>query len=75
MRAPCRACPFRVGSPVGYDADAMEALESNIEDPNCHGAVGVDAIFSRPPTDKTRCTGYDLWAADAAGYQKPSLAK
>ncbi len=73
-RAACAECPFRVGSQVCYDADALEALEDGAE-PSCHMVVGMDSIFfAEPPTDKQRCTGHDRWIDGAEGFREPSGA-
>ena len=67
--AACKECPFRIGAPMSYDADAIEALNDGCE-PSCHMAVGVDAIFcAEPPAH--RCHGHDLWCAGAPGFQTP----
>ena len=73
-KAACAQCPFRVGSGVCYDADALEALADGAE-PSCHMVVGMNSIFhAEPPTDKQRCTGHDLWIDGAAGFREPSGA-
>jgi hypothetical protein len=66
----CANCPFRVGSPLGYDADAMEALDAGHE-PSCHEVVGLDAVMTGGPDE--RCLGYEAWCDGKRGFQKPAL--
>lgn len=73
MRQPCNFCPFRVGSGMAYDEDAMEALDNDFDAPCCHAVVGPDSIFATEATSKNRCVGYDKWAAGESGYQRPNL--
>ena len=68
----CKNCPFREGSPLGYDSDAMEALEDGIE-PSCHSLVGVDRIMREIPG--TRCEGYEAFCRGEPGYQSPNLVE
>lgn len=71
----CKSCPFREGSAMAYDADAMECLDDGNE-PACHSKVGVGAIFAHAPlspVDGTRCAGHDLWEAGTPGFAKPAL--
>jgi hypothetical protein len=57
---------------MGYDADAMEALESGMT-PSCHMIVGPDAIFHiEPPSAETVCIGHELWCADVRGFHLPT---
>lgn len=70
----CKDCPFRDGSPVCYDADALEALNDGMT-PSCHVVVGDDSIFRFDfPTDQQRCAGHDLWVEGRAGFVLPSRA-
>lgn len=69
-RAVCANCPFRADSKLGYDEDAMDALDSGHE-PCCHAVVGVDAIFVDAPNYKTRCVGFVKWRNRARGFRKP----
>lgn len=74
MTAACKSCPFRAGSAMAYDADAMEALDDG-DEPACHSKVGVGSIFAHAPlspAEGTRCAGHDLWAAGAPGFCKPA---
>ena len=67
---PCPECPFRVNSPLGYDDDAISALDDdNI--PSCHVLVGMDSIFHENLPDKNRCQGYELWMNGESGYAQP----
>lgn len=62
----CAECPFRVGSPLRYDADAMDALESGFV-PACHLESGMDAIFVGGDT----CRGYEAWERGESGFSEP----
>lgn len=73
MKAACRECPFRIGSALCYDADALEALDDGAE-PSCHMVVGMGSIFFAEPSEKQRCGGHDLWASETPGYREPSGA-
>lgn len=73
-RGVCANCPFRSDSKLGYDADAMEAL-NNGHEPSCHAVVGLDAIFVDAPTHQTRCLGFVKWLKRARGFKKPKLIK
>lgn len=69
----CASCPFRVGTSMRYDADAMECLHDGNE-PACHSKVGRDRIFVHSPMsapEGSRCAGYDLWIAGDPGHQQP----
>lgn len=72
----CASCPFRTGSPLAYDVDAIEALDAGYE-PACHSIVGKRAIFREAPytPPEKLCTGYLRWAAGRPGYSKPGIAK
>lgn len=72
MTTPCKNCPFKVGSPMGYDADAMETLDDGYE-PRCHSLVGADNIFSEDWPTTQRCVGHDLWESGATGFTRPFL--
>lgn len=74
MKTPCRHCPFRADSPLGYDADALEALKTG-QEPSCHVVVGMESIFNRVPDQITRCVGHDAWAAGVPGFVEPHLAQ
>lgn len=77
MRSACQNCPFRRGSPLGYDRDAMEALRDGNE-PSCHMVVGIYAIFSAPqmvPAEHAACVGYRAWCAGVRGFVKPRLVE
>jgi len=73
LTQPCSACPFRVGAAIGYDADAMEALQLGME-PCCHQIVGVDRIFHENNPTTNRCRGFDAWEAGVKGYAQPIKA-
>ncbi len=74
-REACPGCPFKEDAKLGYDADAMEALDADYE-PSCHAKVGVDNVFAEMlPSDETICIGYEMWLANKPGYAKPKLAE
>jgi hypothetical protein len=68
----CKACPFRVGARVVYDADALEALHDGCE-PSCHQRVGMDSIFHECAPTADRCHGYDAWMRDEPGFATPNV--
>lgn len=67
---PCKNCPFRAGSSLGYDADALEALDEGLE-PSCHSMVGLDSIFAKADPGANRCHGHDQWRSGADGFRIP----
>ena len=67
----CRNCPFRAGSTLGYDADAIEALDSGLT-PSCHVQVGTEQIFQ---DDEKACAGFQAWLEDRPGFRKPFLVE
>jgi hypothetical protein len=69
----CKACPFRVGARVVYDADALEALHDGCE-PSCHQRVGMENIFHEYAPTANRCHGYDAWMRDEPGFATPNVA-
>lgn len=71
MKSACKNCPFRSGSPMGYDGDAMEALEEGYE-PSCHGVVGADSIFALDWPIESLCAGFKAWENDEPGFCKPA---
>lgn len=71
MKTACKNCPFRAGSSMGYDADAMEALDDGYE-PSCHAIAGVDAIFAIDIPEESLCAGYAAWCNDESGFRKPA---
>lgn len=76
-RTPCSNCPFRQESSLGYDADAMEALERGYA-PYCHDVVGMDDIFrdgTLTPSDHTACIGFRRWQKRVRGFRKPGLVE
>lgn len=76
-RTACPNCPFRVGSPLKYDADAAECLD-NGETPACHSKVGLDAIFHHAPMDPPAgkvCLGYEAWVREEPGFARPRMLR
>lgn len=73
-RGVCANCPFRADSELGYDADAIEALNEG-HDPSCHAVVGLDAIFVDAPNHQTRCLGFVKWLNRTPGFRKPKFVK
>ena len=72
-RQPCGDCPFKCGSPNGYDADGLELLDEGRE-PGCHKIVGPSLQFDDPfPNDDTICIGYLNWLGEKENFQKPYL--
>ncbi len=74
-RAACASCPFRSDARLGYDADAMEALNAGGV-PGCHAKVGLDAVFNHlpfAPPDETVCKGFLAWEDGRCGYAQPAL--
>ena len=71
---PCSKCPFRIGSSIGYDLDAMEALEDGWE-PSCHKLVGKNSIFKERSPVANRCRGYDAMQQGEKGFGPPKLAR
>lgn len=71
-RPACRDCPFRVGSPLHYDADAMERLAAG-DVPGCHARVGHQHVFATlsPPAQDV-CVGYEEWLDDLPGRAYPT---
>ena len=73
MTTACANCPFRVNSPYGYDADALECLDEGYE-PSCHNHAGFDGIFHVDwPTGVQACHGHAAWQNDEPGFQRPVL--
>lgn len=71
-RQPCATCPYRTGSRIAYDNDALEALDAGYE-PSCHQVVGADRIFAVDcPDAATYCVGYERWITEQPGYQRPA---
>lgn len=74
VRPPCTECPFRHGSPMSYDADAIIALDEGYE-PACHLVVGLSVIFEDwNPDDSKRCIGYECYMNGVNGFRKPNVA-
>jgi hypothetical protein len=71
MKTACKNCPFRIGSSMGYDADALQALDDGYE-PSCHAVAGVDAIFALDWPTESLCAGYRAWTSDEHGFCKPA---
>lgn len=74
MKTACKNCPFRIGSPMGYDPDAMEALDEGYE-PSCHATAGVDLIFALDWPTESLCAGYRAWTNDEPGFRKPTAVR
>jgi hypothetical protein len=71
MRTACPSCPFRKGSPLGYDDDAIEALDDG-HIPSCHAVVGKDCVFQNDmPSEEHRCAGHDAWDEGRPGFCRP----
>lgn len=69
----CRDCPFKLGSRIAYDRDAMDALTAGYT-PSCHMVVGMDAIFNDPfPSEKVACRGHEEWQDGRSGFGLPKL--
>ena len=71
LGAACSTCPFRLGSRVVYDDDALEALADGWL-PSCHQIVGMQAIFHEPFPTSSRCRGHDAWARGDDGFAAPN---
>lgn len=71
MKTACAQCPFRVGSDILYDENALEALDSGHE-PACHMVVGRSSLFSAVfPSDAQVCAGYGAWIDGEPGFCRP----
>jgi hypothetical protein len=69
----CENCPFRDGSLMSYDADAMAALADG-DEPACHAVVGLDSIFVHSPftpEDAIACLGFRFWLKRKKGFRRP----
>ncbi len=73
-REACTSCPFRRGAKMGYDEDAMLALEDGCE-PSCHDDVGLRRIFHHGAASPSPCRGYEAFIRGDPGFRKPRLVR
>ena len=66
----CASCPFREGSPLGYDVDGIDALDDGCE-PSCHEIVGFDRVFAHGIVSPAPCRGFAAYLREAPGFARP----
>jgi len=72
IKTACPSCPFRVGSNIVYDADAMEALNNGFI-PSCHQIVGTETIFDNLIPGDAICNGYIAWNCGDVNFSAPNI--